>query len=242
MRFFSFTFIFFIPLFIFCQHERSAIWKSQHKHENRYEGLYSIKVLSNPAIELVSFLGQPFRYEFGKKQELFVDWYCPKPTEIFVKGEEIRVVHFYWMESENTAANSGWNQFGPWQVDKVLSRSLISHRDLGVLIQDFENRKKIYPAFIHQQNARKPSNRYIARFRLGTSISGGKFSVYASDKSIKSGHIQSGKIPAKSGGSSLPILIKIPPESDSQWFTVKIELTGSPHGHPIVYSFQFFYI
>ena len=113
---------------------------------NRFEG-YAEKQISS-RFRLVGVLGYRLRaYEPGDvlqvsfpmpttSQEALVNAYCLGGC----RG-------LYRMEAKQTSWDRGWQTFGPWQVDAVLTPENITARQIAVLVQD--EKEVLLPAYLH---------------------------------------------------------------------------------------------
>ena len=230
----------FFPVLLFGQ--RSGDWLKKHDQGNRYEGSYKQNISHVGSLELISFHGQWPKYKHGEGQKLFISWICPKATKYKLKAEEHRVRDFFWMESKSHEADSGWNKFGPWPVDEGLKKHRITASNLGILITDSTDQKRIYPAFVHQKSTPDTAKTYLARFRLGASISKGNYSVKGpKGKTV----IASKAIPAQSGGSQILAPIGTATMKEKGWYQLKLELISKPDSTgtkaAMVYNYHFYH-
>ena len=222
--------------------QRSPEWLQSNDRGNRYEGTYTRKV-SNPSINLVSLTGNLPAYHFGEKQKLEVSFFSPGLLEYQLHAEELRVSQFYWMEDKNQKSRIGWNVFSGWQVDYILKRLSIDHRNLGVLVCLGEKADRQYtPALINIEGETGENQFYIAQIRLGRPSSGGSFSIFSGTSRVAANLIREQAITRKSSGTVFPLLIPINElDKKNTWYTVEINLKEARTGDPFTYSFSFFH-
>ncbi len=230
---------------------RKQLWyqNPENDKKNRYEGLYS-KDVSNRALETVAFYSIFEPYEYGKSQKLTVKFYLPEGdlnTPYFLKGEELIPLQFYWMEDKRRIAKPGWNYFSDWPVDALLSKYRIPRNNLGILVKignPNDSFESFAPCYIYNSNLDINPTYYIAKFRLGYSISESNYKIFQghqnqiNPKTAKA--IKTGQIQRHSGGDVLTIAIPISDLGSSEsWYTLYINLTkkGSASGPIKIISF-----
>ncbi|MEM8901451.1 MAG: hypothetical protein AAGC85_25300 [Bacteroidota bacterium] len=228
---------------VLAQKKQDDDWKQKNKRENRFEGTYTRQV-GNPSIELLSFVSGLEPYEFREGQELTARFYCPSDTSYFLKAEELRIFKFYWMESnaDLSQAEEGWNEFGPWPVDDWLRRLSLTSDKLGVLVRlgNWKSRL-VLPVEVTHSDDPKKNPFYIAQFRLGRSISGGKYRLYKGKEKTTPNMFQAGKVSRKPGGSSFPVVLpKVWFQELSGWFTLEVALKEKGSFDDFSYSFSFY--
>ncbi|MEM7370050.1 MAG: hypothetical protein AAF587_15700 [Bacteroidota bacterium] len=110
-------------------------WKKVHDLGNRYEGTFSQKV-GTEVLELVSIYTYFSSYDMRpeSKDRLFVHFYLDKAYPVSIRAFEKEPKKYYWMEAKDIKTHPGWNVFGPWPVDSLVSLN-ISHEDVGVVIR-----------------------------------------------------------------------------------------------------------
>ncbi|MEM7369039.1 MAG: hypothetical protein AAF587_10610 [Bacteroidota bacterium] len=222
--------------------QRSPSWLSGNDRGNRFEGSYTAKV-SNPSINLISLTGSFEPYEFGKRQELSVQFFSPQDQSYFLSSEELRVTRFYWMQAKNVQAQKGWNNLDQWPVDFLLKRFRIDYRNLGVLVRlGKQGSRQFAPAWVFHSQTPSAFKRYIAQLQLGRSAADGRFQIYRGKSKKAANLIQQGKITAKSGGTAFPIVIpaQVLPSKEG-WITVAVHLREKGSLDPFSYSFSFYH-
>ena len=225
----------------------AADWLPKNDQGNRYEGSYARKV-SNPAIELVSFTaGSIEPYKKGQKQQLRVKFCLAGDSVYLLKAEELRPVQYYWMQGKNTSGDTGWNVFDQWPVDAWLGRLDVPADNLGVLVRiGTAKSARIAPALVYHSKAPTAIAQYVAKFRLGNSISEGRVDVYRGQYERETPpaaqKIHAATLNNKSGGSYFPVLIRAELLGNTAgWFTVRMELTKAGNTQKIPYSFCFYH-
>ena len=221
-------------------------WLGQNDRGNRYEGSYTRKV-ANPAIELISFTWQYEAFEIGKNQILKIRFYLPDSARYFLKAEELRPVQYYWMQDKTTLGRQGWNLFNNWPVDTWLKRLNISSDNLGIVVRAGDKKSnQIAPAFVYHAVARGKTARYVARFRLGHSVSKGEAVLYKGLYEIRmppgNQKIHTFTLQKKSGGSYFPVVIPTAYLGDQAgWFTISLELSKEGSIQKILFTFSFYH-
>jgi len=233
-------FLLLLPFFLSAQPNQQ--WYDENDRGIHYEGSYTRKV-SNPSINLVSLTGSLPAYQFGKKQKMHIRFFSPEMLKYNLHAEELRISQFYWLEDKSQNTKQGWNTFNNWQVDYLLKRFSIDHRNLGVLIRlGGKGERQYLPAFVQLGEEVIPPQRYIAQVRLGRPSSGGSFSLFKSKSRTKNHLIKIQSISRKSSGTVFPIVIPNS-ELDNQngWYTIEINMKEEQTGDPFTYSFAFYH-
>lgn len=220
--------------------QRSPEWLQSNDRGNRYEGTYTRKV-SNPSVNLISLMGHLEAYTFGEKQMLTAQFYSPDAQDYYLKVEELRVSQFYWMQNKETKAPKGWNTFENWPVDYFLKRLSISHRNLGILAYwGDKSRRSFMPVLLYHSKTPEQISRYVAQLRLGRSAANGTYKVYQGENRSASKLITQGKISAKSGGTTFPVVVPAA-QLEEGWIFVEVNLREQGSLDPFAYSFRFFH-
>ena len=225
------------------QSYRSEKWLKENNRGNRYEGTYSKEVSS--ATELVSFMGSFEPYSIGQGQKLSVKFYLPATNAFYLKAEEVRPMNYYWMESSGNA-QKGWQSFDNWPVDDWIKKLNVQASNLGVLIKlDGSRSRQVAPAIVFHQHSPTYLDRYVAKYRLGTAITGGNYQIVSGkhERILPVGikPIHQGVIYRKSGGSFFNILIPTTKLEQEGWYTVAIQLNKYNSNDKINHQFTFYH-
>lgn len=239
MRNLTFLFLFSVT-FLFAQPNQQ--WYIDNDRGNHFEGSYTRKV-SNPSITLVALSWPLPAYAFGEKQKLSVQFFAPASSPYNLHAEELWITQFYWLEDKSKNAIAGWNRFDNWQVDYLLRRFSIDHRNLGVLVRLGNKGDRNYvPARVQLEEHDASSNIYIAQLRLGRPASGGDFTLYRGQVKTEDRQIYQQAISKKSSGTVFPVVIPFDRlGNDPYWFTLEINLKEERTGDPFTYSFSFYH-
>lgn len=207
--------------------QRKSNWYKNYDKGNRYEGSY-VDLISGGTVDIISLYGGFTPYEFGKGDEIIVNYYAPQKSPRYLKAEELQIVAYYWMEAKREDAQKGWNIFSEWPVDDELRSHGVPSNNLGVLIRlGGSNSRTIAPAWINQSPSSSQNNYYTAYFRLGLGIRRAKFEVYKGnyqDRLMPEGEADyTGIIGRKSGGSYFPVRVPFSTLEDYEgWVTVRL--------------------
>lgn len=166
---------FIIPLFSAAQTDE--IWQRNNDRGNRFEGTRTQKV--NSTLTLVGLHGNFEPYTFEEGQQLKVRFFSDKSTTIAVRAEELKRDAYYLMEAKPFEVEAGFSEFGPWEVDEVLSKEKIPADNLSISVRQPESEKRHFlPAFIYHTAMPDSSNSYTAYFQAGKTIYNYKYQLY----------------------------------------------------------------
>ncbi len=220
---------------------RSASWYEENDRGNRFEGYYSEPVSVGP-IKLLSLVGYAPRYEFGEDQELFLHFFLPESGRYWMKAEELKKGKYYWCESRETDARSGWAMFGPWPVDDRLDDGPVTDRNLGVLVHLGDpDLNRFAPVFASQTSSPQKSGYYVARLAIGRNVESGRFTVHQGEQAVGSRMVYEKSLRGGSGGIAIAVVIPTAKLTSEGWYTVEVELTKENAQGPISESFTFYH-
>ena len=223
------------------QQQRSPHWHLKNDRGNRYEGSYT-KDVSSYSVNLVSLVaGTIPNYQFRQNQQLKVRFYCPSTQPYQLRAEELKTTRYYWMQDKNTQAATGWYTFAPWPVDAILDDLQVPHENLGVAVElGRVGSGWFVPAWVYQSSAPGSARSYTAQIQLGFSVARGEYKIYPG-KGVTANALRAGKISAKSGGDTFPIVIPINSLASSGWYTVEVNLRDKRRLDLTSYSFSFYH-
>lgn len=235
------TFLFLLTVSFLCAQPNQQ-WYLDNDRGKHFEGSYTRKV-SNPSISLVALTSPLPAYAFGEKQKLNIQFFAPEGSPYNLHAEELRITQFYWLEDKSKNARAGWNSFDNWQVDYLLRRFAIDHRNLGVLVRlGQKGNRKYLPARVQLEGRHANPTIYIAQLRLGRPASGGSFTLYRGQTKTAVRQIYQQSISKKSSGTVFPVVIPFDRlGSDPGWFTLELNLKEERTGDPFTYSFSFYH-
>lgn len=221
---------------------KSEFFSSKNDKGNRYEGSYNDQV-SNPRIELTSFVGSVEPYEFGKGQQLNVEFYSPDASGYTLHAEELKRIKYYWMQGKGKLAQKTWNTFQDWPVDQILRRYKILYRDLAILIRLGKESEQIFaPAIIYHSDRPESFHRYIIQLRLGVSVGKGTWTLYQGKQNNAANKLISQPTRKQSGGASLPISLPNQALSKGEgWYTFEFDAKEKSNLRPVHYEFSFYH-
>lgn len=229
------------------QAQRSQAWLEQNDRGNRYEGIYAQQI-DAPVVEVLGFRADFEAYEFGKGQELNIAYFQPEAGEAYVSAEELRVQHFYWMQSKaQSQTKPGWQEFGPWPVDQWLKTYQIPKKDLGITVAlgDAKSRK-FSPAIIYHSNRAARPSYYFVACRIGKNISGGTAKVYRglfenSAPKVEA-KIWEKELGIRQAGGTFPIIMLFKNLTlESGWHTLTLAMNLQDSGRVVRYTCYFYH-
>lgn len=221
---------------------KATFFSSKNDKGNRYEGSYEDQV-SNPRIELASFVGSLEAYEFGKGQQLNVAFYSPEARGYSLHAEELRRVKYYWMQDKGKLAQKTWNIFQNWQVDQVLKNYKISYRDLAILIRLGEKSEQVFaPALVYHSDRPDSLSHYIIQLRLGVSVGPGSWTLYHGKQNKEENELINRPTPKKSAGRAFPVFLshKLLGKGEG-WYTFEFDAREKGSMRPVHYEFSFYH-
>lgn len=231
-----------VPSFVKAQ--RINTWVKKLERPQYTEGAYALTV--GTSLEIISFYSYFEPFEWGKGQQLQIDFFAPDSEPYLLKAEEKRILAYYWMESKPGKAQKGKNTFGPWQVDGMLRQMQVSAANLGVLLRWREDKSNyMLPVSVYHHAPPVAIDSYKAVFRLGKSISKGVFKVY---KGTFTGAlpeitpVQTGVIGKNLGGATIQLAIAEQNLKDySGWVTVHLTLSEQNSTNKTPFRFFFYH-
>lgn len=221
---------------------KSTFFSSKNDKGNRYEGSYEDQV-SNPRIELTSFVGNLEPYEFGKGQHLNVEFYSPESRDYTLHAEELKRIKYYWMQDKGKLAKKTWNVFQDWPVDHILKRYQISYRDLAILIRLGKESDQIFaPALVYHSDRPDSLLHYIIQLRLGVSVGPGSWTLYQGKQNKEENELIKRPTPKQSAGRAFPVFLSHKLLSKGEgWYTFEFDAREKGNLRAVHYEFSFYH-
>lgn len=222
----------------FCQPTEK--WREQNDRGNRYEGTITLEV-GAPTLELIALFS--FREEYKANDTLKVRFFLPDISFVNLSAQELETRQFYWMETKPQQWKLGWNEFGSWPVSEVLWPLEVPSENLGVLVKMDRSRGSglVSPAILYHSAAPSEISRYVAYFRSGKSLGGGKYSIFMETEQNRP--ISQGSIGRQSIGVPFPVIFSLPNDLKGLVrLKVEVKSRNTVDRIPITYEYTFYHI
>ncbi len=241
-----FVFILLLQTFI-VNAQPSERWKINNDRGNRYEGTISLPVSST--LELVSLYGYFEEYTLRANQNLTVQFYVPESVKPQLSAQEIKTRRVYYMEAKPFPEKLGWNDFGPWSVDEVLSLYKIPYSNLGILIKDIKsntspfNYQIILPAVVYHSSIPPNIDKYTAIFRAGKHIENYGYKLYKGLEPDRTKSSIAEKLIKRNVRKNSSFALSIEPCTlpSNGWYTLEIEVYAPNRSIPYTKIFRFYH-